>query len=442
MSDPRVSGTVRTLEKLYPGSEVSHSSCSEFEFLERNPELKLQNGVNFGTLRRDGRVLLWQRIKNGAVFWFELTRRGIPLGSKETKVLDAFDKTQRGLFAEHENRAAQSSSRMASFSAFGNILVARYLRGRAASNFWTPQLILSEVQSLSLQRYEGSPCTSGIVFTSEPTIFVKKLDKTLYDLEGVDYQGTFDVDFFSSPPTYRYVDGKNAFYVVDNSRKIIGVLRIRSPMSYTVYDRAVFSHLRSVFELEAGRTFVAISNNQGTVTVQSRNGLQLRWKNLFWSVCDTDIIVDFLIEFGLEVPLATKIVSLLFAISDMRFGALLLVVDSDCALPRSAGSIGGTDFSAALKELSKGKTVTQAMESNEILGILTSDGLTTINKDGVVLSAGDIIDLSGPGESSVTGGGRTQAAVAASRFGVALKISEDGPITVFHKGDCVIKMQR
>lgn len=81
----------------------------------------------------------------------------------------------------------------------------------------------------------------------------------------------------------------------------------------------------------------------------------------------------------------------------------------------------------------------ELIKSNRILGLLSSDGLTVFNKNGDVIDCGSIIDLSG-GNGQVTGGGRTQAASIASNYGISIKISEDGPISVFEKGSCILSL--
>ena len=68
--------------------------------------------------------------------------------------------------------------------------------------------------------------------------------------------------------------------------------------------------------------------------------------------------------------------------------------------------------------------------------VLITDGLTTVAKSGRVLECGQIIrvkeNLSAHWQRA--GGGRTQAALAASRYGLVIKISEDGPISFFEDG--------
>jgi hypothetical protein len=238
------------------------------------------------------------------------------------------------------------------------------------------------------------------------------------------------------------VDGKNAFYVVDNSRKVLGILRLRDPSKYSIYDRAIYKHLDPILEIPAGRMFAASVGNHGSVTVQTRSKLQLRWQHLFWSATDRNLIVDLLLTFGLDALAAESLTSCLMAVSDMRFGALVLVAANEEERPANAGDIGHSGISSALKQLSRGKKINDLVKSNEALGILTSDGLTTINRSGTILSAGDIIDLQTNQFEQVSGGGRTQAAISASKFGLAIKVSEDGPITIFKDGVLQIRFVR
>lgn len=126
----------------------------------------------------------------------------------------------------------------------------------------------------------------------------------------------------------------------------------------------------------------------------------------------------------------------------MRFGALVLIANDEQKRPTPAGDIGNFGISSVLKQLSCGKSFDALVRSNEALGILTSDGLTTMSRSGIVLGAGEIIDLQTGGGEQISGGGRTQAAISASRFGLAIKVSEDGPITLFRDGILQLKFVR
>jgi len=58
------------------------------------------------------------------------------------------------------------------------------------------------------------------------------------------------------------------------------------------------------------------------------------------------------------------------------------------------------------------------------------DGATVLGTDGTLLAVGAILDITG----GSTGGGRRAAALALSRLGVGIKISQDGGIEGFHEG--------
>lgn len=441
MTDPRIPGARRVIEALLPGSTLRESYLSEEAFRELHQTRRYNDHHDFGTILDGGTIYLWQRQPDGRKHQFEIAREPIEITRRERAILLAFEKTQRGLFTSNPSRAAETTSRMASYNAFGNILISRYLRGHDAANFWTPNLIISELQTLSLQHYEGSACTSGIIYVREPGLVLRQINRDLYAVEDIgDFE--FDVGFFSLPPTFRYVDGKNAFYLVDNWRRVRGILRLKQPAAFSLYARANYQHLDDLFAIPAGRMFVAAVGNHGHVTVQSRNKLQLRWQGMFWSATDQKLFVEMLEAFAVERSLAENLTLCCLAISDMRFGALLLIASNEELRPATAGDIGDTGISAALKEFARGKMISHVIDSNEAIGILTSDGLTTLNRAGRILGAGEIIDIQAAGAQRVSGGGRTQAAIAASRYGLAIKISEDGPISVFRDGRLQIKFVR
>lgn len=61
--------------------------------------------------------------------------------------------------------------------------------------------------------------------------------------------------------------------------------------------------------------------------------------------------------------------------------------------------------------------------------LLSMDGATVLRRSGEVVTAGTIVRV----PSGSTGGGRTAAARQLSKFGLAIKISADGPITGFRR---------
>jgi DNA integrity scanning protein DisA with diadenylate cyclase activity len=142
--------------------------------------------------------------------------------------------------------------------------------------------------------------------------------------------------------------------------------------------------------------------------------------------------------------LAEKLFQAALDLSDARQGALFVVLrDPARALPVL---VAPPDLLHPARQEHTGDGVSR----QDLLGLLASrdisdldgsvlealasmDGATVLDLDGRVLAAGAI--LRHPVEPASTGlspeGARTTAALAASRFGPVLKVSEDGMITFY-----------
>jgi len=125
----------------------------------------------------------------------------------------------------------------------------------------------------------------------------------------------------------------------------------------------------------------------------------------------------------------------MYALSKSRHGTVVLITDDQADLDDlRMGSVGGRDpLSRALIEHVRGRKIGLLKRSGELNSILSSDGLTVINRKGELIDTGVIIDTSKV-HDLVTGGGRTTAATAASHFGPVIKVSEDGQIVLFRSG--------
>ncbi len=123
----------------------------------------------------------------------------------------------------------------------------------------------------------------------------------------------------------------------------------------------------------------------------------------------------------------------------MHVGTVILIPDDLKNLPRVAGHIDSSRLAVALIAAFSGRTLPELVADNSIIGLFGSDGLTVIGKNGVVISSGMIIDLQAEQPNEALGGGRTQAALAASRHGTVIKVSQDGPVSLFGGGRELLK---
>jgi hypothetical protein len=98
-----------------------------------------------GAIIEKGDVYLWMASGLTHIVELHVRREPIQLTKRERGIFHSFHNTLEGSLSTDQSRAAQTSLRIASYYAFGNILVAQHLRGHGAANFWSPTIILNEL---------------------------------------------------------------------------------------------------------------------------------------------------------------------------------------------------------------------------------------------------------------------------------------------------------
>jgi hypothetical protein len=131
----------------------------------------------------------------------------------------------------------------------------------------------------------------------------------------------------------------------------------------------------------------------------------------------------------------------LFAVLDDAGATSSLVSPGDLLLqdaPR-ATVVRGTDSKRSVYYLLKGKR-TRDLRPAVLRTLASIDGGIVLDREGRLLAFGAILrqpNENHPTDRVAQGGGRSVAALAASQYGSALKISEDGTISLFEKGNWV-----
>jgi hypothetical protein len=244
---------------------------------------------------------------------------------------------------------------------------------------------------------------------------------------------------FGAPASFRYVDGRNSYYVVDADLRLHGIVRLRNPDSYSLVSRLRNQHLKGLVVGMPGNPWVAFVGLREEVYVVVNPDLQLKWSRNHWLLRDRALIFRVLDRFGLARDLQELFVSLLFALSEGGIGASILIPDDPGRLPQAIGKIDHTVIGDHLRRMIQRTNIVDLNATNSLLGILGSDGLTTISRDGVILSCGDIIDISEAALLQSQGGGRSQAGIAASFFGLSIKISQNGPLSFYFQGKLLLQ---
>lgn len=375
------------------------------------------------------------------VYNFVASREGLPFTKTEDlfcrELLTAFS----GLYTGFRQEGYAAQFRTAMLASIMDISVARFLRGDRNKGFWPIQQLIQLLKNLSYQRYEGKPATTGFLVhrTTEPALrkTIKDRRHTLIPLQP---HQSISPTFLDNPITYRFIDGNNLFFVSTIQMQVVGLLRTSSDSLHTDIERLTQREIFSLVRRCGTGAFAITVNEASEIEVLiSPAKLFVRRKGC-WAVFDPDIFRNFLAD-SIDGSTVDDLLWTVYAVSKMRHGAVILIHEGTNrhleALKK--GSVGGDDpVGRLLTGHVKGQTIAELKESGTLLRILSSDGMTVLDKAGKLLETGFIIDTSHAREM-VTGGGRTTAATAASFFGKVIKVSQDGPIELYHNGKLVYR---
>jgi hypothetical protein len=133
------------------------------------------------------------------------------------------------------------------------------------------------------------------------------------------------------------------------------------------------------------------------------------------------------LEFKREVPSKDELLKKLSSFANTFGGFLLRMI----VRPGDAiGDPGRSPPDAAFDAAIGGTPVRRAV----LVELASLDGAVVMNNSSVMLAFGAVLRPKKSGRSRGSEGSRTKAAIGASFYGLAVKVSSDGDITVYHKG--------
>src|ERR1039457_4218271 len=226
---------------------------------------------------------------------------------------------------------------------------------------------------------------------------------------------------------HRLCDGLQTVFLVDADGMLVDLV-----------DMQEFSRAHSLATLEGGHICLVLTPN-GEIKVfaggvQVFNFLEGRWHL-------TDIVEKYR-EFQRAVgdgALAERLFTAALNLAEHRRGGLFVVLDDPASVRKLVSppdllendGLLGSD-KGQIHYLLRGKQ-TLNLELSVFQSIARVDGGIVLDRDGRLLAFGAILRNAGEYVTAQEGG-RTTAAVHASRFGPVLKISEDGSVSFYRAG--------
>jgi len=253
---------------------------------------------------------------------------------------------------------------------------------------------------------------------------------------------------------FRLADGVRTVFLVGKDSRLVDIVDIdrwamqaSGGQPLAVPCAAPYSpHARAT--LTGGHVGVVLSP-QREIKVFARGEQVFAFRNADWHLLDLGAKYQLWETAVGSSPLARRLFQTALDLSDARQGALFVVlrrpletlaelVMPDDRLdmePVGAPYDPDTPSRRHLLHVLAGRTVTE-LDASVLAALATLDGAMVCDRRGQLLAAGAILrhPLAAVDGDRAAEGARTTAAMAASRFGPVLKVSEDGLITCFDGG--------
>lgn len=251
---------------------------------------------------------------------------------------------------------------------------------------------------------------------------------------------------------FRLVDGQQTVFLVDRQGRLLDIVDLPRwseamfgqtnlpapcPSAYQAHARAT---------LNGGHVALVLSPSH-EIKVFAEGAQVLTFRHARWQLLDVQAKFELWADAVGQRSLALRLFQTALDLSDKRQGALFVVlrepsigVPQLLALPDridlewddEVPEVSGAPTRRDLLALVLGRSVTE-LEPSVLAALASLDGATVTDVSGHLIAAGAILRHPPTATPSpvIIEGARTTAALAASRFGPVLKVSEDGAISFY-----------
>jgi hypothetical protein len=254
---------------------------------------------------------------------------------------------------------------------------------------------------------------------------------------------------------YRLADGVRTVFLANADGRLLDIIDIERWSSEVASDAAMDTPCAKAFQAHARATerlghVCAVLSPSREIKIFAEGAEVFTFRGASWHLLDLKAKYQLWEKAVGNQHLALRLFQTGLDLAESREGALFVVArEPDIAVPQLVASADRLDSHAVprpestgtapsrreLLHLLAGRSVTDLDPT--VLGALASiDGATVTDRSGRLLAAGAILRHPPSDEVEERGiveGARTTAAIAASRFGPVLKVSEDGIMTFFDR---------
>jgi hypothetical protein len=248
---------------------------------------------------------------------------------------------------------------------------------------------------------------------------------------------------------FRLADGVRTVFLANSEGRLLDIIDIerwgsqvsRHQTLQVPCAKAYQPHARAT--LQQGHVCAVLSPSR-EIKIFAEGAETFTFRGAAWHLLDLQAKYKQWAEGVGDETLAMRIFQTALDLADAREGALFVVVRDRNAVativspadrldvPHPAAGRQGPPSRRDLLDLLEGRSLTD-LDPNVLAALASLDGAIVVDQNARLLAAGAILrhPPTDELEAGVVEGARTTAALAASKFGPVLKVSEDGIITFF-----------
>jgi hypothetical protein len=299
----------------------------------------------------------------------------------------------------------------------------------------------------ALSSYENRPISSGLLLLDAD-------DDPCHHAETPPFALPYSQQLTSVKAFHRLCNGTHTLFLAARDGRLLSTVDIArwaeelrgeaSPLSVPC-ARAYAAHARAT---QGNRHVCVVLSPSHEIKVFAEGAQMFSFRNARWHLLDIEARYEMWAAAVGHRGVAERLFQAALDLADAREGALFVVLRSpadavrhlvmpdDLLLePGQAPSAGQRSARRELLSLLATRDVL-ALDQPVLEGLASLDGAIVLDPRGALLAAGAILrhPPDGPATTERVEGARTTAALAASRFGPVLKVSEDGMVS-FYDGE-------
>jgi hypothetical protein len=373
-------------------------------------------------------------------------RRSASVGGKAKEIIDSREHAICGLIVRRITEVMQYSafnvdddSVQAIKDAFDEYVVASHIQvhHELAGSVAT---VLSALHKLSEQSYENKALTFGCIL--DPN--------TIGQSSGT----IFPSEFFQSKKYKALSDGFRTAYIVSTDGRVLDFVDLERYEKKPLTEKHYFPDWAEAIARSSRnqRCGIALSR-QGDILVFDEGTLRLTYRYGKWQYWNHNHLVNLLRDRAraqhVSAFLVGRVVGAIYRasldVSFRRSGGLFVILRNRKNLRKivkegdAIGDNNRVNTDGEFDEILKDHTI-QSLSRPVAVELASLDGAVVLDNSGRILAYGAVLQPKKAGKLRGTEGSRTKAAIGASNYGLAVKVSSDGDISVYYDGTEFIRV--